>query len=56
MSVAFERFFTVDSSSDVTEYTKLQHDKFIILYGLFLEKYREQQDKVRFSIMYLIRN
>lgn len=31
--------------SSIQEYSKLQQQKFVILYALFVEKYREQQDK-----------
>lgn len=44
--IAFEKFFTVNSPEVISDYTKLQQQKFVILYALFVEKYKEQQDKV----------
>lgn len=43
--IAFEKYFTVNSPDSIAEYSKLQQQKFVILYALFVEKYREQQDK-----------
>ncbi len=43
-TLAFEKYFTVNSPEVITDYTKLQQQKFVILYALFVEKYREQQD------------
>ena len=43
--VAFEKYFTVNSPNSISEYSKLQQQKFVILYALFVEKYREEQDK-----------
>jgi hypothetical protein len=43
--LAFEKYFTVSSPESIGEYSKLQQQKFVILYALFVEKYREQQDK-----------
>ena len=34
------------SPESVVNYTSMQRKKFVILYGLYVEKYREQQDKV----------
>jgi hypothetical protein len=35
----------VNCPESISEYSKLQQQKFVILYALFVEKYREQQDK-----------
>jgi hypothetical protein len=35
----------VNSPDSISEYSSLQQQKFVILYALFVEKYREQQDK-----------
>jgi hypothetical protein len=43
--LAFEKYFTVNSPDSITQYSNLQKQKFVILYALFVEKYREQQDK-----------
>ena len=40
--IAFEKYFTVNSPDSIAEYSKLQQQKFVILYALFVEKYREQ--------------
>ena len=42
LSLAYEKYFTVNSAESVAQYTKLQHSKFVILYALFVEKYKEQ--------------
>jgi len=42
---SFEKYFTVNSPDSISEYSNMQKEKFIILYALFVEKYREQQDK-----------
>ena len=49
--IAFEKYFTVNSPESTTEYTQLQQQKFVILYALFVEKYKEQQDKVHLLIV-----
>ncbi len=41
-SIAFEKFFTVNCPESISDYTKLQQQKFVILYALFVEKYKEQ--------------
>ena len=35
----------MNSPDSISEYSQLQQQKFVILYALFVEKYREQQDK-----------
>ena len=35
----------MNSPDSISEYSKLQQQKFVILYALFVEKYKEQQDK-----------
>jgi len=35
----------VNSPESISDYSKLQQQKFVILYALYVEKYREQQDK-----------
>ncbi|CDW73494.1 UNKNOWN [Stylonychia lemnae] len=42
---SYEQFFTVNSPESITQYTNLQQQKFTILYALYVEKYKEQQDK-----------
>lgn len=35
----------MNSPESISDYSKLQQQKFVILYALYVEKYREQQDK-----------
>ena len=43
--VAFEKFFTVHTPENVRNYLSLQQKKYVVLYALFIEKLKEQQDK-----------
>ena len=51
--IAYEKYFTVMSPDSIQEYTKLQKTKLVILYSLFIEKYKEQQDKVSLSFIHI---